>query len=173
MTDYEKQGQDFLNKTKATMEVNFNRQGKYFDGDKEERDIYDITLARGERSYTFQFGQSIAHSGRFIVYDNQARGMSPGTESPDKPGVYRQPRDDYAGQRKWGKNKEFQAPTAYSVLAGLTKSDPGSLENFCAECGYDTDSRSAEKIYHVVKDEYANLCRLFSDKELELMQEIA
>ena len=61
--DYQKQGTDFLKKTGTTMEVKFNRQGKYFDGDKEERDIYDITLTKGERSYTFQYGQSTSVSG--------------------------------------------------------------------------------------------------------------
>lgn len=171
-TDYQKQGTDFLKKTGTTMEVNFNRQGKYFDGDKDERDIYDITLTKGERSYTFQFGQSIAHSGRFIVYDNPARGMSQGVWSERLKRIVA-PRDDYPMQRKWGKNKDFQAPTPYDVLACLTKYDPGTLQNFCSEFGYDTDSKRAEKTYKAVKDEYISLCRLFSDAELELMQEIS
>ena len=169
--DYQKQGTDFLKKTGTTMEVKVNRQGKFFDTDKEERDIYDITLTKGERSYTFQFGQSIAHSGRFIVYGSQARGMSQGTQLEN--GRWRAPRDEYSGQRKWDKNPDFAEPTAYDVLACLTKYDPETFENFCSEFGYDTDSKSAEKTYQAVKAEFANLCRLFSNAELDLMSEIA
>ena len=170
MEDYEKQGQDFLTKTGATLEVTFNRQGKYFDGDKQERDIYDITLKRWERSFTFEFGQSIVHSGRYWRYGNPDRGISQGKKTGIE-GVYRAPGIPSAGS-EWDKNKGFQPPTAYSVLSCLTKYDPGSFEDFCSEFGYDTDSRSAEKTYQAVKDEYTNLCRLFSDAELELMGEI-
>lgn len=168
--NYQKQGQDFLDKTGATLKVEFDRQGKYFDGDTEERDIYNITLARGERSFAFAFGQSVAHSGRFCVYDNPSRGISP---SRLIKGEYVKPLDDYPGERKWGKNKDFQAPTAYDILACMTKYEPGTFEDFCSEYGYDTDSRSAEKTYQAVKGEYSNLCRLFSDADLELMQEIS
>ena len=64
MTDYEKQAQAFLEKTGTTFEAVFSHNGKYFPEDKGTRDIYNITLRRGERSYTFQFGQSIANSGK-------------------------------------------------------------------------------------------------------------
>jgi hypothetical protein len=36
-------------------------------------------------------------------------------------------------------------PTAYDVLTCLTKYDPESFDNFCAEYGYDNDSRKVEK----------------------------
>lgn len=172
MTDYNAQAAEFLRKTGATIKVEYLRQGKYFDDDKEERDIYNVTLSRGDRSFTFTFGQSTAHSGRFIAYDNQARGMAPGTEIPDRPGEYRKPADDYPMQRKWGRNKDYEAPGAYSILACMTKYDPGTLENFCDDFGYDTDSRKAEKIYEGVKNEYTQLCTLFNDAELRQMQEI-
>jgi len=67
---------------------------------------------------------------------------------------------------------EIIHPTAYSVLACLTKYDPETFENFCSEFGYDEDSRKALKIYEAVKDEYLNLCSLFNEKELELLMEI-
>jgi hypothetical protein len=59
INEFEQQCIDFLTKTNTTMTVKYNRTGKYFDSDKEQRDIYDITLTRGNRSYTFTFGQSI------------------------------------------------------------------------------------------------------------------
>lgn len=62
-------------------------------------------------------------------------------------------------------------PTMYDVLSCFQKSDVGTFENFCDEFGYDTDSRSAEKVYHDVKREWENVERLFGDV-LEELQEI-
>lgn len=60
-------------------------------------------------------------------------------------------------------------PTLYSVLACLTKYDPETFEDFCANYGYDNDSRKAEKIYKAVLKEWKNLNRLFTSDELELL----
>ena len=35
-----------------------------------------------------------------------------------------------------------KVPTAYDVLAALTKSDPGTFEDFCAEFGYKKGDKS-------------------------------
>ena len=64
-------------------------------------------------------------------------------------------------------------PTAYDLLACLQKSDPGSFENFCPEFGYDSDSRTAERTYKAVKEEFQGLERLFTDDEIQALQAIA
>jgi hypothetical protein len=129
MTDYQKQAADFMEKTGATMKVDFLKNDFYFDGDKETRDIYRITLKRQGRRYSFNFGTSLN--------DTQTN----------------------------------TAPTAYDVLACLTKYDPDDFANFCADYGYDEDSRKAEKIYKAVLKEWAGVERLFSDV-IEELQEI-
>ena len=58
-SSYEKQANDFLASTKSTLSVKFLKHDKYFDGDKESRDIYYCTLKRGKKSYRFNLGQSI------------------------------------------------------------------------------------------------------------------
>lgn len=63
MTDYEKQAKDFLDETKTTFKALFVEHGKHFPDDKEDRDIFSITLTKGDRHYTFKFGQSIANAG--------------------------------------------------------------------------------------------------------------
>jgi len=134
MNEYEKQAQDFLDKTNTEFTATFNRHGKYFDDDKQARDIYNITLKRGGREYTFKFGQSVVNS---------------------------------------GKKPNRKAPTAYDVLACITKYDPGTFEEFCGEFGYDTDSKKAEKTYKAVVQEWLTVSRLYNDEEIELMAEIA
>lgn len=60
-------------------------------------------------------------------------------------------------------------PTMYDVLTCLTKYDPETFEDFCANFGYDEDSRTAEKTYKEVVKEYKNMQRLFTAEELDLL----
>ena len=62
-------------------------------------------------------------------------------------------------------------PNSYDILSCLTKSDPGTFEQFCSEFGYDTDSRSALKTYKAVKKEWAGVQAVFGDV-LDSLQEI-
>lgn len=135
MNKYEKQANDFLNNTGTTFNRNFLYHGPYFEGEKDFRDVYEITLSRNNKTYTFKFGQSIAKSQAI----NAAR---------------RTP------------------PTAYDVLACITKYDPGTFDEFCLEFGYNNDSLTAMKIYHAVQDEYKNINALFHDvmEDLEAIQ---
>lgn len=64
-----------------------------------------------------------------------------------------------------------KTPTYYDVLASLTKYDPYSFEDFCADYGYDYDSRKAYNVYKAVQKEYAAVERLFGDV-MEDLQEI-
>lgn len=63
-------------------------------------------------------------------------------------------------------------PSAYDVLAGITKYDPGTFENFCSVYGYDVDSRKAYKTYKSVMREWKNVEKLFTQDEIELLTEI-
>lgn len=63
-------------------------------------------------------------------------------------------------------------PREYDILACMQKYDCGTFENFCAEFGYDTDSRKAEKIYNACVKEFTALQTLYNDEEIEEMQEI-
>ena len=60
--DYNKQAEKFLEETETTFKAEFRKFGRHFDDDTESRDIYKITLTRGERIYKFNFGQSVANS---------------------------------------------------------------------------------------------------------------
>jgi len=66
-----------------------------------------------------------------------------------------------------------KAPTAYDVLSCLTKSDPGTFEDFCSEFGYDSDSRKVERIYKAVCKEWKQVSDMWTADEIEKMQEIA
>ena len=50
------------------MKVEFLKNDFHFQGDKHKRDIYKITLKRGQREYSFDFGQSLNNSGFYAQY---------------------------------------------------------------------------------------------------------
>ena len=67
-------------------------------------------------------------------------------------------------------------PTEYDILACLEKYDVGKFEDFVDEFGYDVsesdDLRCAKRIYKAVIHEYQNLCRCFTEEQLESLREI-
>lgn len=67
-------------------------------------------------------------------------------------------------------------PTKYDILACLQKYDVGSIDDFVAEFGYEVNSwddvRRIEKIYKGCKKEYSNICRIFTDEQIEKLCEI-
>ena len=64
------------------------------------------------------------------------------------------------------------APGPYDMLVCLTKSDPGSFEDFCDDYGYDTDSRKAYATWKAVCAEWHKVESFFTANELEQLQEI-
>lgn len=177
MSEYEQQAQQFLKDTGAELRIAFHRNGKHFEDDKSTRDIYDITLIRGNRVYNFYFGQSLNKSIKYQEKHGAKRvyhcdGSSAGSHKYRYLYPEKFPKDE-----KEAKFSEWviiprEAPTAYDILACLTKYDPGTFEDFCSEFGYDTDSRKADRVYKAVKDEWDNVCKLFSDQEIERLAEI-
>jgi hypothetical protein len=60
-------------------------------------------------------------------------------------------------------NAGAEEPIMYDILSCLQKYDVGSFEDFCSEFGYDTDSRTAERVYKAVCKEFEAVDRLFND----------
>jgi len=172
LNNYQQQAIDFLTATNTQFSATFLKTGKHFNDDTDERDIYEIELKRGSRVYKFKFGQSVNNSGEYLIsiyIRNQLGGLKRKFASKKelkKFSPFGLVVNDIV------KNHNYSAPTPYDVLACLTKYDPGTFEDFCNEFGCDTDSKKAEKNYLSVKDEYMNVCALFTDAEIEQLQEI-
>jgi hypothetical protein len=165
MNNYEQQANEFLQKTGTTFSCEFLRNGKHFDDDTDTRDIYKVTLKRpGFGSYSFDFGQSIAQSTRYV--DTKTKREF----TPSGKGINNIYRITEQGIRDFCKKIAGTPPTAYSVLACVQKYHHPTFGDFCAEFGYDTDSRKAEKTYQAVKDEYINILTLFHDVMDELRE---
>lgn len=69
-------------------------------------------------------------------------------------------------------SKEGKEPSEYDILTCLTKYDVGSFENFCSDFGYDENLAISKKTYKAVLREYAGVCRIWNEKEIEELAEI-
>jgi hypothetical protein len=177
ISEYEQTAIDFLNSTGTTFKAEFLKNDFHFDGDDCKRDIYKITLQRGSRKYSFNFGQSIAQSKKYKNKVNGREFSSNGKSVDALRGItytYPEKFPKTVSESRFSEYKiiEGEAPTAYDVLACLQKYDVGTFEDFCGEFGYDVDSRKAEKIYNAVCEEYKQIAMLFNDEEIELLQMI-
>lgn len=176
MNNYEKQAQDFLDKTQTTFKAEYIKTDFHFDGDQEKRDIYKITLQRGNRKMVFNFGASLNDSGFYF------------TQGVKKIEIDRKFLKENLSENKLKSRLEWlipgtrfqtcdkihypKAPTPYDILACLQKYEVGSFENFCDEFGYNVDSKKAEKTYNAVLKEWQEVQKLWSDEEIALLQEI-
>jgi hypothetical protein len=171
-SEYDIQAEKFLKNTKTEFSFKFVKYDKYFlDEGEERRDIYEITLKRENRSWKFTFGQSTAASGEYILF-NANRDRIHLILNKDGKKILNIKSYGMLNNGNSMKNKEFKEPSAYDVLAGITKNEPGTFEDFCGDYGYEVDSIKASKVYEAVKNEWANVQRMFSDKEIEALQEI-
>lgn len=169
-TDYNQQAKDLLTKLGIEFKATFIRNDFHFNEDKTTRDIYNLTLKRGNRIAHFEFGQSVINS---QYYKDSIEGRTYTLNGEARTGNYKIL--DMAKYNSGGQKLTLikgKVPTEYDLLASLTKYDVGTFEDFCSEFGYNTDSKKAEKTYNAVKDEYLKVCTLFNDKELEELQEI-
>lgn len=68
------------------------------------------------------------------------------------------------------------APSAYDVLACLTKYDPGTMYDFFNEMGYEIksskDNSRFTRLYKAVVKEYQSLCKIFTEEQIETLREI-
>jgi len=186
--NYQQQAKDFLEKTKTSFKVEYLKYDIHFEDEKEKRNIYKITLKRGDRKYSFNFGSSINDS-EIHIKNKVSQRITQSFNKEKLPlsiqdiPTPKTAKEMYFWRHQFNKH-HFQLtindevifpkePTPYSVLACIQKYDVGTFQNFCDDFGSDTDSRKAEKTYKAVVNEWQNIAMLYNDKELEELREIA
>jgi hypothetical protein len=177
--EYDQQAQAFLDGTGTVIEARYlGLQEKW--NDKEPRDCYEVRIKRGSREYITEYGDSIANTEKRIA---KMLGREHGYMAPrvrKGTGLYHGGYFYEMEARKWTeKAKEWGAagtdyrPRAYSVLASITCYEPeADVDVFACEYGY-TKPSEALQAHEAEKKEYAGMLSLFSDSELEALQEIS
>lgn len=152
-SEYDIQAETFLRKCGITFETHYlgHYPAKWDLKGGRGRAHWAITLSRSQKKpLTLTFGAPLVNS----YQDSQRK----------NPGQIGTPLD-YARQKK-------VSPSPYSVLACVTKCDPGTFANFCADYGYSTDSRKAFEMYLETQKEWGDIERFFSPEEQEKLAEI-
>ena len=159
MSEYQKQANDFLSKYKIQFEAVFSHNGKHFEGDTENRDIYNATFSREGREFSIVFGDSIRNT---ELRTAAKRGWSSNGK--------------YLGSKQRRKILKETKPTAYDILACLQKYEVGDFDDFISEYGYEInkpgDLRRLQKLHIAVYEEYDKLRRFFNNEELAELIEI-
>lgn len=175
-SEYDIQAEKFLSDSKITFSAVFLFHGPHSEGDKDFRDVYQVLLTRGDKPpLSIQFGQSIADSSQYVVGCapvNMGRHIHVSKSQFEAALPSHLPNNLVLNRGYTVKRNKVSAPTAYAMLACLTKYDPGTFEDFCSEYGYDTDSRKAEKTYFAVQEEWKKVRSFFTSEELESLREI-
>ena len=132
---------------------------------------WQVTLTRqGRKPFVFTFSQSINESWQYREqYPDRfkwSKGLPPRLSHKSYPTT-----GEAFNAWQYLCEPVKIAPTIYSILACLTKSDPGYFEEFCADYGYDDDSITARDTWQAVVKEWREVERLFGDC-LEELQEI-
>ncbi len=172
LSEYDIQANEFLKKTNTELKIEFKENAKYFYDDKETRDIYNITLIRGNRKYTFTFGNSLRDSGFYVQIGRTKHPLPYNLLNSKNLTCFIRLNIDNSFIPKIDKIHYPVPPSPYDILACLEKYDYESFEDFCSQLGYDTDSRNAERIYNACKDQYLHLISLYNEEEMEMLKDI-
>ena len=173
MNEYTKQANDFLAKTNTTMTAQYLGHWPHL-GEWSTSQWQVTFTSQGRKPFTLTFSQSLAESWSFINMDR------------NKGGVHQKQKGlpPALNQKHWPRTSgEYvvhpylmcpakRPPSAYDVLACLTKYDPGTFKDFCADFGYSDDSIKALEPYRAVQEEWSAVERMFNDC-LEELQEIS
>ena len=178
-TDYTKQGEDFLRDTNTTLRVVEcvpQKRPLWAKGDKHGIN-YSVTLKNERGVYVFDFWGSIAEKEileavrNFQVFE----GMKTSRDFHNDE-IIKRAGISLSGLRysKTGRAEvlELRKPKAYDILACLDTYASNDFADFCANYGYNEDSRIAEKTFHAVQEQQNNLRKLFTHEELARLNEI-
>lgn len=69
-------------------------------------------------------------------------------------------------------NKEYDILNAFYCFVSDAVSGSGTFENFCSELGYDSDSRTAEKIYRKCQKQLEKLKKIYDGDIYNLVNEL-
>ena len=172
MTEYQKQAQDFLAACNATIKIEFqcvdvNRNWN----DNSKRNKYRFTITTPMGTMYGDFWDSVHYTKISLMKVEtyfEKRYHIPWSEAHYKEKVM--------AIKDLDKLKSEAKPTEYDILACLTKYDPGTMNDFFSEMGYEV--HDADDIfcflntYNAVVKEYRDLCKIFTEEQMEMLREI-
>jgi hypothetical protein len=175
-SEYDLQAEKFVKDTNIEIVKTYTGHRFYFDGDKERRACFHITVKRGNQSFSYDFGQSIMES--YLVeteFGFTHRKPRPINQSDLRlKAVNQLLRGEKSCDSRIRLYENKVPPSDYSLLSCMSMDSyqSDSFEDWCDNFGYDTDSRKALDTFLKCQKISSDINRFFTDTELEQLQEI-
>lgn len=180
MNEYEKLASEFLEKNNIVIEKEFLKRDKYFQEDKEARNIFNITIKNtlNNQNFSFTFWDSIFNTysennivKRFII-DNKA-------EFWKNPLYYTISRFNNSPIVLSSKEREIlkevltKKPDDYTILSciGSDYIDDYNFNDFCDTFGYDKDSIKALDLFNSLQKQSLKIKRFFTLEQIDYIKE--
>lgn len=170
MNEYAFQAQDFLKKCNAQMTINYMGL-RHSNWDDKPHDFYMINIVTPRGTMSVNFYDSL--------YNTELKNL-PFDKLYEKRhnryynSLLLHERTKFINQIK--KEREDNKITEYDILASLEKYDVGSIDDFIHEFGYEInctkDMTNCLNTYNAVVEQYRDICRCFTTKQIEALREI-
>lgn len=161
MTNYKKQGEDFLKKYGIEFEAVFSHKGNHFEGETVERNIWNMIFKKGDKELKVFFGDSLNNTKKRDKALNASYGLGSG---------------NYINKTQRVEILKETTPSVYDILSCLQINPVGNIVNFMLEYGYEVknpkDLRRIQKIHLNCLEEYEQVSNFFTYEELEDIAEI-
>ena len=169
-TDYQNQARQFLNNCSATMSiVHVGKTKPTWDNRNHDMYTWIIKTPRGQMTGNYYDS----------IHNTEINNMTLGEYIEKR---FKCRAADASYTMKATADKELKAkkaeakPTEYDILSCLEKYDVGSMDDFISEFGYEVkcveDMTNIITTYNNVVKEYHDICRCFTQEQIEAMREI-
>ena len=170
MNEYTLQDKRFLENCNAKMTINYMglRNSNW---DDELHDFYMVNIVTPRGTMTVNFYDSL--------YNTELNNLSFDKLYEKRTNHYYESlqlheRTKFIKQIK--KEREDRKVTEYDILSSLEKYDVGSMDEFKQEFGYEInnvkDMTNFINTYNAVVEQYRDICRCFTTKQIEALREI-
>jgi hypothetical protein len=168
MTEYQKQTLAFLEACNATMNIEFwgvMINQNWDDYAKRNRYHFTITTPRGTMSGDFWDSIKNTEITLMTVEDYERKIPNDFSYLLGK-----------SREQMLNAIKATTKPTEYDILACLIKYDPGTMNEFFDEFGYEIHSGDDLlrflNTYNAAVKEYRDLCRIFTEEQMDMLRNI-
>ena len=170
MNEYTLQAKRFLENCNAKMTINYMGL-RHSDWDDKPHDFYMVNIVTPRGTMSVNFYDSL--------YNTELKNL------PINKLYEKRHKRYYDSLLMWEqtkflnqikKEREDVKVTEYHILSSLEKYDVGSIDDFISEFGYTVkklkDMTNILNIYNAVVEQYRNLCRCFTEEQIEQLREI-
>ena len=170
MNEYTLQAKKFLENCNAQMTINYMGL-RHSDWDDKPHDFYMVNIVTPRGTMTVNFYDSL--------YNTALNNLSFDKLYEKRTNHYYESlqlheRTKFIKQIK--KEREDRKVTEYDILSSLEKYDVGSMDEFKQEFGYEInnakDMTNFINTYNAVVEQYRDICRCFTTKQIEALREI-